>query len=422
MRKIIPNLYVEYGRYIDTLRAIPYYLDSLKPVERRLLLSLGKKFQKSAKVVGHCIGNYHPHGDASTYESLVQLVRRGLVIGKGNFGDNYGLNETKAAAQRYTEVKENPFVRKLCFELIEFVPWEEIELEKEPLYLPSIIPIGLIGSGIITGIGFHITRIPRYKFVDLRKRLIQLMENKTDKPIIPNIGNNLIINSDDFEKILKIGKGTISVIPKYYHDGKWLIIYGKPPIFGFSKLISYAEENNIIINDLSSNETLIRVKIKKDKINEIIQPISINIVCNFIRNNKVETIGIDEILLECFNNYKSIFKKSIEKEILDLTVKLEEYKIILIIREIINKYKIGNSVDDIYKIYDINRDKFPLNNLKIESFEKVVNKYSIRKLLEIKIDIENINKRINECKNKLNKIHELCLDYLKNISDSYCPS
>lgn len=66
MRHIVSSLYAEYGRYIDAFRAIPKGIDCLKPVERRLLLSVHqvarKKLEKSAKVIGACIGNYHPHG------------------------------------------------------------------------------------------------------------------------------------------------------------------------------------------------------------------------------------------------------------------------------------------------------------------------------------------------------------------------
>lgn len=66
MKHIVSSLYAEYGRYIDGFRAIPKDIDCLKFVERRLLLSVHqvarKKLEKSAKIIGTCIGNYHPHG------------------------------------------------------------------------------------------------------------------------------------------------------------------------------------------------------------------------------------------------------------------------------------------------------------------------------------------------------------------------
>jgi len=81
MKRAIPSLYAEYGRYIDEFRAIPYHIDCLKPVERRLLFTLfnvAKRLTKSARVIGEAIGKYHPHGDQSAYGTLVGLVRRGL--------------------------------------------------------------------------------------------------------------------------------------------------------------------------------------------------------------------------------------------------------------------------------------------------------------------------------------------------------
>ena len=82
--------YSEYGRYINRFRAIPFFVDCLKPVERRVLLVLWEeaknKLVKSAKIVGSTIGKYHAHGDQSCYGSLVQLVHQNYAIGKWNWG------------------------------------------------------------------------------------------------------------------------------------------------------------------------------------------------------------------------------------------------------------------------------------------------------------------------------------------------
>jgi|GEM_PF-3622207 len=103
MKRAIPSLYAEYGRYIDEFRAIPYHIDCLKPVERRLLFTLfqvAKKLTKSARVIGDAIGKYHPHGDQSAYGTLVGLVRRGFATGQGNWGAT-GFEDTDPAAYRY---------------------------------------------------------------------------------------------------------------------------------------------------------------------------------------------------------------------------------------------------------------------------------------------------------------------------------
>ena len=123
MKTAIPCLYAEYGRYTDELRMIPYYLDCLKPVERRVLYSLHtfpkNKTTKCARVVGDVIGKYHPHGDASTYGSLVSLVHRQYAIGQGNFGA-INLKPPRAAAYRYCVTKDTKIPTEFgIFDIVE---------------------------------------------------------------------------------------------------------------------------------------------------------------------------------------------------------------------------------------------------------------------------------------------------------------
>ena len=127
MDKLLPNLYAEYGKYINKYRAFPSILDGTKMVERRLLYSLyevaRERLVKSAKVVGHCIGHYHPHGDTSAYQSLVGIVQNGFAVGQGNWGADIGVEALPAAAQRYTEVRFSKEMLELAFEYIKSVPY-----------------------------------------------------------------------------------------------------------------------------------------------------------------------------------------------------------------------------------------------------------------------------------------------------------
>ena len=182
MEKVVPTFYSEYGRYISRFRAIPFSIDCLKPVERRVLLVLFQEARrnlvKSARITGTTIAKYHPHGPLSCYDSLVNLVRNGLASDEGGSWGGPGLKDKPPAADRYTETKLSKWVDKFAFDLIDFVPWEELELEKEPIYLPCPLPIGLIGSGIINGMAFHKTVIPKYSIEDLSIRLLWLLENE----------------------------------------------------------------------------------------------------------------------------------------------------------------------------------------------------------------------------------------------------
>ena len=106
--------YLSYAMSVIVSRALPDVRDGLKPVHRRILFAMykggydwSKQFRKSARIVGEVMGKYHPHGDASVYDSLVRMaqpwsLRYPLIDGQGNFGSIDGDN---AAAMRYTEAR-----------------------------------------------------------------------------------------------------------------------------------------------------------------------------------------------------------------------------------------------------------------------------------------------------------------------------
>ena len=181
MDQTLPKLYKEYGQY-SNWRNFPLDIDGLKPVERRVLLSAYKiaraKFVKSRQVDAYTIGHYHPHGEC--YGTVVQLVRQGFLIGQGNFGSNVGVEPIGPAAPRYTECKMDPRTLELAFKYIKYVPEIPTEMgDKEPAYLPTMIPICLLGSDYTQGIGFgYKTYIPCYTFEDLRGRLMRNHQNK----------------------------------------------------------------------------------------------------------------------------------------------------------------------------------------------------------------------------------------------------
>src|SRR5438132_10495031 len=151
-------------------RALPDVRDGLKPVHRRVLWAMhelgntyNKAYKKSARVVGDCIGKYHPHGDTAVYDALVRLaqdfsLRYMLVDGQGNFGSIDGDN---AAAMRYTEIR----MAKIAHELLADLDKETVDFgpnydgsESEPLILPSKFPNLLVNgsSGIAVGMATNI--------------------------------------------------------------------------------------------------------------------------------------------------------------------------------------------------------------------------------------------------------------------------
>lgn len=141
--------YINYAMSVIIGRAIPDVRDGLKPVHRRSLFAMwemgntsDKPTKKSARVVGDVMGKFHPHGDASIYDTIVKMAqpfsyRYMLVQGQGNFGS---IDGDSAAASRYTEVRLTPLAEEMLKDIeketVNFVPNYDESLE-EPLVLPE---------------------------------------------------------------------------------------------------------------------------------------------------------------------------------------------------------------------------------------------------------------------------------------------
>ena len=128
LESVMHNSMMPYAEYVIMDRALPRVEDGLKPVQRRILYAMydmgitpDKPYKKSARIVGECLGKYHPHGDTSVYDAMVRLAQpfntnMPLVDGQGNFGS---IDGDPAAAMRYTEAKLAPQIgRASCRERV----------------------------------------------------------------------------------------------------------------------------------------------------------------------------------------------------------------------------------------------------------------------------------------------------------------
>lgn len=197
--------YIDYAMSVIVARALPDVRDGLKPVHRRILyvmheLSLWpeKPFRKSASIVGDVMGNYHPHGDAAIYDSLVRLaqdfsLRYPVVNGHGNFGS---IDNDPPAAMRYTEAKLQKISLEMLADLdkntVDFVANYDDRL-KEPSVLPAKLPNLLINGayGIAVGMACN---IPPHNLTEVINGIIAQIEN----PDITNEELNGYIKGPDF--------------------------------------------------------------------------------------------------------------------------------------------------------------------------------------------------------------------------------
>ena len=246
------SAYLDYAMSVIVGRALPDVRDGLKPVHRRVLyvmnelgLQPGRKHVKCAQIVGEVMGKYHPHGDASIYDTLVRLaqdfsMRYRLVDGHGNFGniDGYG-----AAAMRYTEARldrlATEMLRDLDADTVDFVPTYD-GTRQEPTVLPSRFPNLLVNgsSGIAVGMA---TNIPPHNLREVIAGTIAYIEDPTidvdglmkyiKGPDFPTAGT--ILGRDGIRDAYATGRGRVRVQAKAHIEpigqGKEAIIVTELP-------------------------------------------------------------------------------------------------------------------------------------------------------------------------------------------------
>ena len=180
--------YLDYAMSVIIGRALPDVRDGLKPVHRRVLYTMyelknnwNSSYKKSARIVGDCIGKYHPHGDQAVYDTLVRLaqdfsMRYPLVDGQGNFGSVDG---DPAAAMRYTEVRMQKLAHELLSDIdkdtVEFGPNYD-ETTYEPLVMPTRVPNLLVNGSAGIAVGMA-TNIPPHNLTEVINGVIAVMRN-----------------------------------------------------------------------------------------------------------------------------------------------------------------------------------------------------------------------------------------------------
>ena len=188
LQEELEKRFLPYALSTIVSRSLPDVRDGLKPIHRRILfamesmgMSAASKHVKSAKIIGEVLGKYHPHGDSSTYESMVRMaqdfsMRYPLVDGKGNFGSMDG---DSPAAYRYTEGRLTPITAFLLSDIkkdtVNFRPNYDNTL-KEPVVLPSRMPNLLINgsSGIAVGMACS---FPSHNLHEVFSALISLIDH-----------------------------------------------------------------------------------------------------------------------------------------------------------------------------------------------------------------------------------------------------
>src|SRR3954468_16470409 len=253
LRDALEERYLAYALSTIMHRALPDARDGLKPVHRRILYSMrqmrldpGAPMSKSAKIVGHVMGSFHPHGDQSIYDALVRLAqdfssRYPLVDGQGNFGNIDGDNP---AAYRYTEARLTEVARLLLDGIDEDGAEFRANYDgstKEPVVLPGGFPNLLANGaqGIAVGMA---TSIPPHNAAELCEAALHLIEKPETKskallkwvkgPDFPT-GGIIIDSKESIAEAYVTGRGSFRTRAKWIQEegarGTWIIVITEIP-------------------------------------------------------------------------------------------------------------------------------------------------------------------------------------------------
>lgn len=441
MDNLIPQKYRSYGNYVNSSRALPLDLDGLKPVERRVLLSAylvaRNKSTKCPRVDGTCIARFHPH--SSTYGTIVQMVNQGFLQGQGQFGNNLGVDPSPPAAMRYTECMLKPETYELMFKYIKHVPWVESESkdDREPLYLPTMYPVCLMGTEYTQGIGFGFrTVIPTYSSKDLYKRLMWLLKIRKTRPTIKPI-SDCVITADDtiLEQLLTTGKASISVkgvlktsvslckvaVKSWPWGRRFSSILNKPSVKKMldNQDIGYIDSSNkrvgteIVFSVLKQRN---RDKIFADCIEQLevatTGSVSFEVTVTDIQSNTRLT-SIDNMLLNTFNMYTNVSKKMLQHEIDKMKEVIAEYKVLEKLRDPLSKLLQSSAflaIDSIPKKAEMISQQSGVN---VHEVKELLTKYKIWKLLTMRTDTKMSQLKIAELQDKLTNIQTFVLDQYK---------
>ncbi len=436
--------FLDYASYVILERAVPSIYDGFKPVQRRILHSMKDlddgRYNKVANIVGHTM-QYHPHGDASISDALVQIGQKDLLIDtQGNWGNI--LTGDKAAASRYIEARLSKFALEVVYSP-KVTDWQLSYdgRKKEPVNLPVKFPMLLAqgAEGIAVGLS---TKILPHNFIELINASIKYLKGKSFK-IYPDFLTGGSIDIQNYNDGLRGGKirlrASISQL-----DKTTLVVNQIPYSTNTSSLIDSIlkanEKGKIKIKKIEDNtaenvEILIYLPagISPDKTidalyaftdcESTISPLSCVII-----DNKPSFIGVSEILKKSTDNTVKILKRELEFQLNDLENQWHSLSLerIFIENRIYRKIEDIETWDGVLKEISIglkpyigilkrdvsNEDIVKLTEIKI----KRISKFDIKKAEE---GIKTLEENIDEVQNNLVHLIDYSIRYFNHLINTY---
>jgi topoisomerase-4 subunit A len=444
VRGMYREYFLDYASYVILERAVPSIQDGLKPVQRRLLHALKEmddgRFHKVANVIGQTM-KYHPHGDASIGDALVQLGQKNILIdSQGNWGNIF--TGDSAAASRYIEARLSTFALDVAFNP-KITQWQSSYdgRGKEPIDLPMKFPLLLAQGveGIAVGLS---TKILPHNFIELIDGSISILRGRSAK-VYPDFPTGGIADFTQYNDGLRGGRvrirAKISVL-----DKKTLVISELPFSMTTQSLIDSIikanEKGKIKIKKIEDN-TAEKVEIVLHLVSGVSPDqtvdalyaftsceISISPLSCVIENDRPLFSGISEILKISTENTTKLLKAELEINLHEQ----EELWHFASLEKIFIQHKIYRDIEEAETWEQVLENIWEGLKPYIDNLIREVTENDIIRLTEIKIkriskfDASKADKqllileeRIAEIKSNLKNLVDFSIDYFKNLKKKF---
>ena len=436
--------FLDYASYVILERAVPDLFDGLKPVQRRILHSMNTledgRYNKVANIVGTTM-QFHPHGDASISDAIIQLGQKDLLIDmQGNWGNIY--TGDKAAASRYIEARLSKFALEVVFNS-KTTKWQLSYdgRKKEPIHLPIKFPLLVAqgAEGIAVGLSTKILPHNLNELIDSgRKR----RKGKRVR-LYPDFQTGGFIDIKNYNDGNRGGR--VKVRAKLEKLDKNSIIikeipYGTTTASVIESIIKASDKGKIklkkIEDNTSSNVEIIVYLKTGSSISKTIDAlyafsqceVSISPLSCIISNNKPEFIGVSDILKTSTENTRELLKEELEIELEELNnqwhnISLEkifiENRIYRDIEDKTSWESVLSSIEEGLKPFTKKlRKQVSLDDIKklTEIPIKKISKFDLNKVNE---KLKSINTNIDEVKNNLEHITDYAIKYFEYLKKEY---
>ncbi|MDB4252196.1 DNA gyrase/topoisomerase IV subunit A [Flavobacteriaceae bacterium] len=436
--------FLEYASYVILERAVPGINDGFKPVQRRIMHSMKDlddgRYNKVANIVGHTM-QYHPHGDASIADAMVQLGQKELLIDmQGNWGNT--LTGDRAAASRYIEARLSKFALDVVFNP-KTTEWQASYdgRKKEPVNLPVKFPLLLAqgAEGIAVGLS---TKILPHNFIELIDASIKYLKGRSFS-ILPDFLTGGIADFSNYNDGKRGGK--VRVRAKISQlDKKTLVIteipFGTTTSTLIDSIVKANEKGKIKIKKIEDNtaanvEILVHLppNISPDKTIDALFAFtncenSISPLCCIIDDNKPRFIGVTEMLKTSTDYTIHLLKRELEIQLYEL----EEQWHFASLERIFIENRIYRDIEEqetwkgVIKAIDMGLQPH------IKHLKRAITEEDIVRLTEIRIKkiskfdldkatqfIEGLEDKIAKVKEYLENLITYAIDYFKRLKSTY---